>query len=264
MTTSIISQQLHTISQTLAGFLSLAPTPAVNDTFAHLVSLVTNTPDELAEMVLRSAEVQPLLSSLQSYAAAGETALEEYWAHEFLSCSVLTYEDLKGFPYFHNYEALAALEVAALRTHVSITEPILFVGGGPLPLSAIIFAQQYGLRVHIIDNNPVAVATSQALIQRLGLASSITVSNADIRAYAPQEHTIFLAAMVGRTICEKQAIYAHLATVTDPAVTIVSRSVTGLGVSLYPPKPDTIDFDDIAVYRGTREIINTVVISKKV
>lgn len=264
MTTATISQQLQSINATLAGFSSLSPSPVVNQTFSALVSLVTTTPDELATSLLQESCVQTILPELQSYAASGETALEEYWVEKFLSQPLLTYKELAQFPYFHNYEALAQLEVTALRKHNLLTKPLLFVGGGPLPLSAIIFAKQYGLRVHIIDCNQQAVDYSLQLIKRLDLTQLISISQADIHDYIPTDLTIFLAAMVGNTEAEKKAVYAHLASIVSNEATIVSRSVSGLGECLYPRKPASSYFEDIAEYRGNRDIINTVVISKKI
>lgn len=264
MTTKTISNNILNIHNTLASFSSFIPSTSVDITFSRLVSLVINTPDVLANQILSCPTIATIVPELQSYSSVGETALEEHWAKNFCELEKLNMDDLSQFPYFANYCALAKLEIAFLSEHHLLHTPLLFVGGGPLPLSAILYAVDHGLPVHIIDNNEEAVRLSSLLISKLGLQDLVTVTCVDIMSYTPAEKTIFLAAMVGKNQNEKENILEHIASVTSHDTTLISRSVEGLGELLYPKKPISPHYKDIAIYRGTRDIINTVVISKKI
>jgi len=264
MTSATISQQIISIAEQLEGFSSLSPRAEVNNLFSALVDLVIQTPGTIATEVLATSVVQTVVPQLQLLSAQGESALELYWAEKFLAKLHISIGDLEEFPYFANYEALTALEMTALQKHNLLTEPILFVGGGPLPLTAILLAHRYGIRFRVIDCDAKAVLVSTRLIQKLGLENLILVECVDLRDVVIMEKTIFLASLVGGSISEKQQLFTQLAQKIPHDATVVSRSVQGLGELLYVPKPSTSEFIDVETFMGTREIINTVVISRKI
>lgn len=264
MTTATISQQIVSIASQLAGFSSLLPRAEVNDLFSALVELVVETPGTIATEVLATSAVQTVVPQLQQFSAQGESELELYWVEKFLAKPQVSLVDLAEFPYFKNYEALTALEFTALEKHNLLVEPILFIGGGSLPLTAILLAHRYGIRLRVIDCDAEAVAIAVRLIKALGLEESIIIEHADLCDVVIVEKTIFLASLVGGSVAEKQQLFSQLSHKIPRYATVVSRSVQGLGELLYVPKPSTSEFVDIETFIGTRDIINTVVISKKI
>lgn len=262
MTTTILTNQIGTIAATFAGISSLAPSVAVNAIFSNLVQLVTTTPSSIAQRVLANPRVQAHASFIRSQSLIGETELEYCWTRYFLSKSKLPWEQLNKFPYFKNYENLTYLEIKALRHYGVDARPVLFVGGGPLPLTACIMAHNYGLQVHVIDNDSQAVSLAKELVQKLGLEHLITISCVDVLQYVPTETVIVLAAMVGTTTDAKRKIHEYLFRVCTSRTTLVCRSVVGLGQLLYTPQPDDSVWTLLECRSGCRDVINTINVYK--
>ena len=81
-------------------------------------------------------------------------------------------EGTSAFWYRENYKELTALELAHLQQvghRPSASDHVVFVGGGPLPFSAIEYMLQSGAKITVVEQNPWAVQLSTVLIKQLGL-----------------------------------------------------------------------------------------------
>lgn len=186
-----------------------------------------------ASAVLDDPVLAAVRERLQALCAEGEARLEAHWARRVLEGgpSSAGWRELEAFPYFVSYERLARLEFAALDVaapRVSGAGPrrALFVGSGPLPLTAILLAARYGLEITNLDLNPDAALLGGRLAAHLGLGSLLEFVAADVLVYPDIEHVdvVFVAALVGRHRVEKRAILRRITRHVRPQATVVIRS----------------------------------------
>jgi hypothetical protein len=170
-------------------------------------------------------------------AGNAEYYLEYEWANKIVS-NTHPLEVLSRFPYMDCYKSLADTEIAQLQLHAPRARRILFVGGGPLPLSAILFADA-GYSVTAIDYNLEAVLLSRRLIQRLGYDVKIKtdLSSAEEFSTYHEYDAIVLGALVGESAQEKERLILDVVKRSRKNVPILCRSVDGLSEFLYSGVP---------------------------
>ncbi len=235
---------------------SYAPSKEVNGLFSELVSKATNTKDE--ERLTPKEHIR-----LRDMCAVAEYELEKHWALKISSGE----NDLLDFPYYENYADLTKIEMSALtlcKSHMK--HRILFVGGGPLPMTAIILARTYGLRLTVIDNDPFAAELSLAVIRKLKLDKMIKVVLADACFFEKYQkfNTVFVAALAGAGYEQKERIFRRIKNRCEKETHIIARSSAGKRAMLYAPLPKSVysilaPIFEISPYN---RIINSVVIFK--
>jgi len=108
------------------------------------------------------------VKDIRNFCARGEEEMEKYYAQKiFASCD--TYQEMKRFMYFENYELLSRLEYVNLTYFCPQIKNILFLGSGPLPLSAICLVLHYRVHVTLLDMSFEACELSRKLIEKLWL-----------------------------------------------------------------------------------------------
>ena len=173
---------------------------------------------------------------LQKICSHAEYEMEKYWAQEIIKGN----KSISEFTYYTNYKDLTRLEWNALAScsdHKHHT--VLFVGSGPLPMTAIILACNYNIRSTLIDNDPVAVELSRVLIQVLKLEQMITIICADGSSYVNYNNfnVIFVAALVGTHSYQKEKIFNFIQKNASSHTHVIARSSWGKRKLLYPPLP---------------------------
>jgi nicotianamine synthase len=230
----------------------------VNGLFHALVTYAhSNT--SLSELTaVEQAEVRHL-------SARGEAALEMTWSHICTSAADPQHA-IQKFPYYQNYRALVAGEwslLNACRTHTNHTS-VLFVGGGPLPLSAIILAQEWSVSVTVIDHDHEAIVAATALIATLGLSHRITITHADAFTYTNYAAfpVVYLAAMVGVSPTDKQVLLAYVREQVLPSTHVMIRSVWGSRTLLYEPVPAAAlrGWQTLRAWRPAAPLINSALV----
>jgi len=190
---------MEKIYQTLVSLPNLKPSPYVNKVFSALVSHVCGP---YMKHTLRGGQVIKLrkMCSLGEYELEKDAALTMLSKNNPLSA-------LQDFIYYKNYKDLVALEFVKSGTIKKISR-VLFIGGGPLPLSVIILAKDYKVVCTVIDNNQEAIDISKKLIESLGLTSMVQVQYCDASEFNLYEKydCIYVAALVGSTRKEKNSL----------------------------------------------------------
>lgn len=190
--------------------------------FEELIALTAPSDFTLAREILADPKITAIQHDLRIFCAAGETILELHTAQEIIK-SADPWKTLKSFRYFANYQHLAALETGGLR--LILPNPIknaLFIGSGPLPLSAILLALQ-GIHVTCIERDFRAAALSKKLIRRLELSKSISIQKKDLfGVHNFAFDAVILAALVGTTPSEKTRATAHIRTRAPPKTPLSS------------------------------------------
>ncbi|TVY34714.1 Nicotianamine synthase [Lachnellula subtilissima] len=223
------------------------------------------------EQILENAKIKEILPGLRALCAEAECYLEFQWA-DIISKGANTQEVhklLATFPYYSNYIDLTRLELAALQT-VDPTPPrqIAFIGSGPLPLTSLCLLSSLNektpktliqsllsylpswlnptapkhpeVSILNIDNNASALRQSEWLCMKLGNIAKQMSFSLSCASSPPPLHAfpvIYLAALVGSSQSEKEALVQAVVGQMQEGALLVIRTSWGLRSLLYP------DFD---------------------
>ena len=250
----------------LAAEPSLEPGPRTDALFTALVALAVapRAPQEV-DAVLADPRLTERLPDLRARCATGEYALERAWAHRVLAADD-PHAALEAFPYLQNYRDLTRIEYHAVAGHAPrAPRRALFVGSGPLPLSALLLAR-HGVQVDAVDIDPEAVELGGRLAAALGddvrVAAGDVLDLGDLGAY----DLVCVAALVGLDPGEKAAALAHVRTRMRPGALVLARSAHSLRGLLYPVLEvaggDLGGLDPVAVLHPHTDVVNSVVLAR--
>lgn len=266
-THTTLIDRIHSIYNVLASADSLKPSSQIDEAFTELVQLTVRASAREAAAVLTDSEVVKIIPHLRAMCFEGEGHLELHWAKKIIN-DVHPAIALQAFPYYDNYLKLTQLEYRSLNLAGNHSiKSVLFVGSGPLPLTAILLAQQYGIVVDCIDNDTQVVEVSKQLISRLGLSKTVRITQGDAASYTQYGgyDAVFLAAMVGLDAKTKQGIIAATGQQMKQGNLLVARTAHGLRTLLYPPVDiDMIEgFDAQVVVQPLNEVVNSVIVLER-
>lgn len=108
----------------------------------------------------------------------------------------------------------------------------LFVGSGPVPVSAILLHEYLGVPVDCIDIDASAVAQSRTLLERLSLGDHVRVALTDGAAVDASRYDMVLIALLAKP---KAEILAQVSASARPDCRIVCRTSLGLRTIIYEP-----------------------------
>jgi nicotianamine synthase len=260
---------IHAALRAADADAGLGPRPATDALFSRLVALaVRRRPAGEAERVLADPGVAALRGDLHGLCSRGEHELERYWARRIVDAAD-PHAELARFPYTGNYSDLARLEVHALLGHLDAPpRRVLFVGPGPMPLSAVVMATEHGVAVDTLDVDPQAVALGAAVVDALGVEgvsfrTGDVVDETDLAGY----DAVFLAALVGLEPGAKARVLRRLRAAVGPDGLLLARSAHALRTLLYPDLDvDGVlvpaGFDPLAVVHPYTDVVNSVVLAR--
>ena len=255
---------------------SLAPAPEVNALFQELVRACVHSDDRAAPPVLADARVQELRPDLLLLCSQGEALLEQAWAHAVLEAAD-PWAELGRFTYLENYQQLSLLEVHTLAGagHVPRRgERVCFLGGGPLPLSALLMHRELGAAVDIVDNDPLAADLARRVLNRLAPGQGLRVAQANATSAEDMAEllagcsVVVVAALVGHTPSQKRAVLRAVGRALDPGAYLVVRSARGLRSLLYA----VVEPEDVAQAAGCvpqvlvhplSDVVNSVLVARR-
>ncbi len=238
---------------------TLTPSDKVNALFTSLVNYVTDFSNHSRQKTLSKAKI----AKLQNICSKAEYEMEVYWAKRIISGEY----ELKDFPYYQNYVELTRVEWAALKScHDHAHHNVLFVGSGPLPMTAIILATLHNTSVTLVDSDLEAVRLSKKVINTLGLGQQIKIMHGDAAGFKKYHNfnTIFIAALVGDSAKGKIEIFDSIKENLADHTHIITRSSWGKRKLLYQPLPKKVYsmFSPILEIVPYNKIVNSVVIFK--
>lgn len=241
----------------IVSLKSLKPSKSVNQAFSNLVSYALNPQNDLSLN-------QKQISKLQMICSEAEYELEKYWVNKILK-SKDPKKTLEDFPYINNYRKLTQMEwdtLLSCTTHTS--HKILFAGGGPLPLTAIILAQHYVDKVTVIDVDKEACDLAIQLTNKLGLDKKIEFIHTDASNFGHYSdfNVILVAALAGVESKTKEKILKKIKINSKPQTHILARSSWGLREILYRPIEKDLYklFNPIVEVHPQNDVVNSVVV----
>lgn len=159
---------------------NLRPTPETNKIFSELCDFCREN-DE------KKIKIDKKILEMNEICAKAEFEMEKFWS-EKIGKSENPEEELKNFPYFKNYIDLTNLEFLNAKFLKNNIKNVLFIGSGPLPMSAIILAKDYWINCTLVDISPEAIELSKNLIKKLNLENFFTFINSDIKNFKTEEN----------------------------------------------------------------------------
>ncbi|XP_016436774.1 nicotianamine synthase-like [Nicotiana tabacum] len=264
-----VVEQVCELYEKISKLESLNPSKDVNMLFTELVN--TCMPPNPIDVSKLCQKIQEIRSHLIKLCGEAEGLLESHYS-KILGSYKNPLHHLNIFPYFDNYIKLSLLEFNILTKQTAITPArIAFVGSGPLPLTSLVLATKH-LKSTYFDNydidsaaNSMAsriVASDPDLSQRMAFLS---IDIMDVTYALKEYNVVFLAALVGVDKEEKIKVINHLAKYMAPGATLMLRSAHGARAFLYPVvnSRDLKGFEVLSIYHPTDEVINSVVIARK-
>lgn len=103
------------------------------------------------------------------------------------------------------YKRLIKKEAAL--ANIQAGDKVLFIGGGPCPISGILLHEYTGAHITIIDNDPRCVGISKKLIEKLGYADFIEVLHSDGTDINPEDYTVIHMAV---QVSPLKQVFRHL------------------------------------------------------
>lgn len=157
-----------------------------------------------------------------------ESAIEDFNLEAAFAARYLDGEvDLTDFPYYQSYVNTIEQESKLIgKPH-----RILFIGSGPVPLSAILFARKFPeAQIDIMDINKPALSTGDAVARKAGvfIRSKIFTDAAKFVGYGSYD-AIVLSLEAGPTENTKLGILNQLFSRVGPETTVLLRGSRDMG-----------------------------------
>ncbi len=260
-------EEILALHDALAVARTLDPAPRTNALFGRLVALAVAPRDpRVVDRVLADTVLAARLPHLRAVCARGEYALEHAWARHVVAAAD-PLAALEAFPYLQNYRDLTRIEYHAVAGHAAAPpRRALFVGSGPLPLSALLLAR-HGVAVDALDLDDDAVRLGRRLARVL--SDDVSFAQGDVLACGDLSgyDLVCVAALVGLDPAEKSGALARLRARMRPGATVLARSAHGLRGLLYPVL-DVADaaglggLEPVAVLHPHTDVVNSVVLAR--
>jgi hypothetical protein len=269
---STVAYRVGQLRARLEQATDLRPSHEVDALFTELVELCCTTPPNLAEEAMSGlGEHAPVLRRL---CATGESELETHWAKRIVAAAD-PHAELALFPYLQNYRDLVRMELAAV-TALGNPKPasVAILGSGPLPLTGIVLAAEYGVRVVHVDRDSESLQLGADVTAAIGLADTVTSELADLEdplclealsaAGVDECDVIVLAALVGSDGPAKQAVSARIAGLIRPSALVLARSAVRMRSLLYPEvrAADLVGLDVGLEMHPYNDVVNSVLVAR--
>ncbi|RLN17514.1 hypothetical protein C2845_PM02G28220 [Panicum miliaceum] len=266
-------QKITGLHAAITKLPSLSPSPDVDKLFTDLV--MACVPPSPVDVTKLAPEAQRMREELIRLCSDAEGHLEAHYS-DMLAAFSNPLDHLSRFPYFSNYINLSKLEYDLLVRYVPGLEPsrVAFVGSGPLPFSSLVLAARHLPNTAFDNYDRCGAANDRArkLVRAdKDLSARMSFHTADVANLTDElgkYDVVFLAALVGMAAEDKAKVVAHLGRHMADGAALVVRSAHGARGFLYPiVDPEDIrrgGFDVLAVYHPDDEVINSVIIARKV
>ncbi len=236
---------------------SFRPSKETNQVFSKLVSYTLNPKNSISI-------TKTQINKLQKMCSESEYELEKYWANKIINADDPK-DALSQFPYYSNYTKLTQLEWHTLLScsHHN-NHNVVFAGGGPLPLTAIVMVKNYVKKVTVLEVDKTAYNLSLQLVKKLGLSKKVTIVNTDAASFKDYSkfNVIVVAALAGVNKNAKIGIFHKIKKESSPESHILARSSSGLREMLYRPIDKSFYkmFKPVVEVHPQNDVVNSVIV----
>ncbi|MCZ3367157.1 MULTISPECIES: nicotianamine synthase family protein [Methanobacterium] len=213
-----------------------------------------------AKHILENERMNQALKTIRKFYVDVGTNLEIDKAKEILEAED-PWAKLSSFHFYHRYEKLVNNEENLAK--FSKGDKLVFIGGGPLPLTIIMFNKFFGVKGTSIEVVPEIADLSRKVLEKLGLSSQINVVDGDETVLS---HMDYDGVMVAAFAEPKMRVFEHVHESVEPETKILYRTYSGMRAILYTPiKHDDLDgFMELGRVFPTGKVNNTSVLIRKI
>ncbi len=256
-----LAQDIFTVSRLLA-VNDFTPSKKVNGLFSFMVNRVIANPNLHQEFPYRYCK-----KSLRAQASKGEYHLEKYEAQKII-CSQNPQQTMETFLYYHHYRTLVEREMRLFQSLTKrLPSHVVFLGSGPLPLTAILLAQNFGVQVTLVDRDDEAIALSGKVIDALQLSSYIHAVKADAMNYADYRGVdmVLVAGLIEKSQAGEAELYRQLFQSISLETIVLIRSAKDARTLLYDEVSTEVDayFYRLAEEHPSDFILNSMILCQK-
>lgn len=213
-----------------------------------------------AKHILDDEKMNQALKIIRKFYVHLGTRLETEKALEILKSSD-PWATLKAFHFYNRYRGLIKNE--SQLVNFSPEQKVVFIGGGPLPLTLIFLNRLYkthGISIEII---PEIVELSRKVVEKLGFESQIEILQGDENSIKDLEYTVVMVAALAEP---KERVFANIWEIVDTMTPVIYRTYTGMRAILYSPVTEkaTRGFHKEVMILPTGKVNNTSVLIRKV
>ncbi|MZQ86749.1 nicotianamine synthase [Paenibacillus sp. 5J-6] len=189
------------------------------------------TPEEV-KYVMGNVEVTTLQKGLLAKLSEAEYQMELFDSRHLCHQPEFGLASLFQYKNWGNYESLVGEELKQLRKisrPEEITSPIVFVGSGPLPLSALLLHLRWNVSVICLDIDPDACKAARFMMERINLSENVQVVHRDGAEfdYADYQH-VFIASLV----TQKDKVLEQIRQ-SNPGALVAIRTAEGIRRLMY-------------------------------
>lgn len=233
----------------IKSFKDYTPNPDVNEAFSELVKYSLNDKNEIH---LTDTEIL----DLQNICSNAEEKLELHFANSILSRE----RKLEDFLYYTNYCEQVNLEMSFINKISPNIKNILFIGGGALPMTAILLSSKFGFNCDVIEKDENYAKISKKLIDNLSI-KNINIINTEALDYGGYANydLIIVSALTNSDVMKKEMLINHI---SSRAPLVLTRYATGNKVLLYPDLDKSVINNIASTVIPTGNIINSALIIK--
>lgn len=117
------------------------------------------------------------------------------------------------------------------------TSKVVFIGGGPLPLTPIFLSLFYGVKSFSIEIIPEVAILSRRVIDKLGLTPQIDVVVGDETCVENLDYNVVMVAALAEP---KERVFSNIRKQVDYSNPIIYRTYTGMRAIRYAPIPEKV------------------------
>ncbi|HEX8089861.1 MAG TPA: nicotianamine synthase family protein, partial [Blastocatellia bacterium] len=159
-----------------------------------------------------------------------ETEIEHEYAQAVLSGKET---DISNYLLCDRFGGLIRRELALVAAPAP--RRVLFIGSGPLPISAIYLALFTGGLIDCLDRDMEAVEVSRQVIKKLGFGETIRVFNGTGESFDVKDYDLIVIALLAKP---KRRILRNLRKRAGADCRLLCRTSFGLRTLIYDPTPD--------------------------
>jgi hypothetical protein len=261
----LISQVLYA-HEVLKTASDRSPTnPLITETLSALVENIVLAEEHFSDsekkQVLNHPQIRAVRRAMLAELSEAEYAMELYFSDKFLQNPDFKEKNLNEFWYLQNYLDLVDLELEKVSISKHPDKEIVFIGSGPLPLTAIIMAQKTGMKITCLDMDEAAVKRGEALAEKLGMGDKLHFTQSAGHEYDYRDTTLV---MVASLVADKKEVLEQIRSTAHDEPEVALRSAEGLHALLYDPvKPSLLEEFNMRVERETRptpKVINSTLV----
>jgi hypothetical protein len=215
---------------------------------------------EDARHILDDGRMNDALKIIRGFYVASAERLEMQNACEILD-SEEPMKTLESFHYYERYPILVGNEVRLAA--FSAGDRVVFIGGGPLPLTLMLLNRRHGIDGISVEIVPKIAALSEQVLDKLGYGSEIGIICGDESALADLQYDGVIIAALAEP---KERVFANVKRLTGSETKILYRTYGGMRAILYAPvvSEDLLGFQEVGRALPTGKVNNTSVMIRKV